>query len=166
MPWTEPVGDDTWRVRYRRTDGTKGAISGFPNATAAENHSSTMLHEQRTGTWIDPEDSRTTIAEFAPAWFDSLDIDQRTEENYRSFPQLDNTAFTELTNLGIRTWEKKLRASGLAKTTVDSIIKCLSLLLSDAAPEKLSPTGTRRTSPGVRISGSPYLNCVISTGIA
>ena len=33
VPWTEPAGDDTWRVRYRRADGTKGAISGFPSAT-------------------------------------------------------------------------------------------------------------------------------------
>jgi hypothetical protein len=103
VPWTEPAGDDTWRVRYRRADGTKGAISGFPDANAADDHISTMLHEQRTGTWIDPEDGRTTIAEFAPAWLDSLDIDQRTEENYRSFlkvhilPRWGNAAFAELT---------------------------------------------------------------------
>jgi integrase len=164
VPWTEPAGDDTWRVRYRRADGTKGAISGFPDATAAEDHISTMLHEQRTGTWIDPEDGRTTVSQFAPAWLDSLDIDQRTEENYRSFlkvhilPRWGNTAFAELANLGIRTWEKKLRASGLAKTTVDSIIKCFSLLLTDAVPEKLiaaNPLVARRRGRRRRAQRTP-----------
>ncbi len=116
MPWTEPAGDDTWRVRYRRR-APKAPSPASPPLDGADDHISTMLHEQRTETWIDPEDGRTTIAQFAPAWLDSLDIDQRNEENYRSFlkvhilPRSGNTAFAELTNLGIRTWKRPSTAA-------------------------------------------------------
>ncbi|MEU3628900.1 multidrug DMT transporter permease [Amycolatopsis coloradensis] len=153
MPWAEPVGDNTWRVRYRRADGSKGAIPGFPDETAANVYIADMEVEQRKGTWIDPVAGQTTVAEFAPGWLDSLDIDQRTEENYRSFlnvhilPRWGSAALAEITNLEVRKWEKKLRASGLAKTTVDSILKFFALVLTDAAEEKLiaaNPIQTRR----------------------
>ena len=38
LVWVEQSGDDTWRVRYRRTDNTIGSIPGFANETAAQNH--------------------------------------------------------------------------------------------------------------------------------
>ena len=145
MPWPEPAGDNTWRVRYRRDDGSKGAIPGFPDEKSADAYIADMEVEQRKGTWIDPTAGQTTAAEWGPGWLDSLDIDQRTEENYRSFlnrhilPRWGTTALADITNLKARTWEKKLRASGLAKTTVDSITKCFSLMLADDAHDKLIP---------------------------
>lgn len=164
MPWPEPAGDNTWRVRYRRADGTKGAIPGFPNETAAEAYIAEMEVEQRKGTWIDPTAGQITVAAWAPDWIESLDIDQRTEENYRSFlnkhilPRWGATALADITNLKVRSWEKKLRDSGLAKTTVDSIIKCFSLLLADAAAEKLiaaNPIQARRRGRRRRTQRTP-----------
>ncbi|GAA3850548.1 tyrosine-type recombinase/integrase [Amycolatopsis tucumanensis] len=146
VPWPEPVGDGTWRVRYRRDDGSKGAVPGFPDVKAAEAYITDMESEQRKGTWIDPAAGRIVVAEWAPDWLDALDIDQRTEENYRSIvrkhvvPRWGSTAFSDITNLNVRKWEKHLRASGLAKTTVDGIIKCFSLMLTDAADEKIIAT--------------------------
>ncbi|MTD58149.1 tyrosine-type recombinase/integrase [Amycolatopsis pithecellobii] len=164
MPWPEPAGDNTWRVRYRRADGTKGAIPGFPDEDAAEAYIAEMEVEQRKGTWIDPTAGQITVSAWAPDWIESLDIDQRTEENYRSFlnkhiqPRWGTTALADITNLKVRTWEKKLRASGLAKTTVDSIIKCFSLLLADAAAEKLiaaNPIQARRRGRRRRTQRTP-----------
>ncbi|GLY71688.1 tyrosine-type recombinase/integrase [Amycolatopsis taiwanensis] len=145
MPWSEQSGDKTWRVRYRRDDGSIGSLPGFPDQHAANIYIADMEAEQRKGTWIDPTAGKITLAAWATDWLESLDINQRTEENYRSFlnkhirPRWGTTALADITNLKVRTWEKQLRTSGLAKTTVDSIIKCFSLTLADAAAEKLIP---------------------------
>ncbi|WP_116046415.1 tyrosine-type recombinase/integrase [Amycolatopsis palatopharyngis] len=164
MPWAEQSADTTWRVRYRRDDGTIGSIPGFPTSTAANDHIADMEVAQRHGTWIDPAAGRITVAVWAPDWLASLDIDQRTEENYRSFltkhvlPRWGSTALADITNLQVRTWEKHLRASGLAKTTVDSIIKCFSLTLGDAADEKLiaaNPIHARRRGRRRRAHRTP-----------
>ncbi|MGW4591714.1 tyrosine-type recombinase/integrase [Amycolatopsis thermoflava] len=152
MPWAEPVTDDNWRVRYRRDGGGKGAITGFPDAKAAEDYIADMATDRRRGTWIDPAGGRTLVAEWAPDWLDALDIDRRTEENYRSIvrthilPRWGTTALADVTNLDSRRWEKELR-SGLAQATVVSIMKCFSLMLTDAADEKLiaaNPLQARR----------------------
>ena len=34
MAWVEKSGAQTWRVRYRREDGTIGAINGFTGKTS------------------------------------------------------------------------------------------------------------------------------------
>lgn len=154
MPWVDQTGDNTWRVRYRRDDGTIGSIPGFPDEKSANNYLLDMETDKRRGRWIDPTAGQTTVAAWAiPDWIGSLDVDQRTEENYRSFlkvhilPKWATTALADITNSKARTWEKNLRSSRLAKTTVDSIMKCFSLMLSDAADEKLidaNPIQTRR----------------------
>ncbi|MFD5089901.1 tyrosine-type recombinase/integrase [Amycolatopsis thailandensis] len=154
MPWPEQSGDDSWRVRYRRDDGTIGSVPGFPDETSANNYIADMDTDKRRGKWIDPLGGQTTVSAWAyDDWIDSLDVDQRTEENYRSFlkvhiiPQWGTTTLADLTNSKVRAWEKKLRNDGLAKSTVDSILKCFALLLSDAVDEKLidaNPIQNRR----------------------
>lgn len=141
MPWVEPSGQGSWRVRFRREDGSVASLPGFASEADANDHIDEMTVSQRKGTWIDPLAGQTTVAEYAPNWLASLDIDQRTEENYRGFinkhivPKWGATALDAVTNLAVRGWEKTLRAAKLAKTTVDSIIKCFSLMLSDAVGE-------------------------------
>ncbi|WP_329051151.1 multidrug DMT transporter permease [Amycolatopsis sp. NBC_01488] len=153
MPWVDQTGQDTWRVRYRRADGTIASIAGFPDEAAANNYIDDMETDKRRGKWIDPTGGQTTVAEWAGDWIDALDIDRRTEDNYRSFlkvhvlPRWGTTALADITNSKVRSWEKKLRQSGLADSTVASIMKCFSLLLSDAADETLidaNPIRNRR----------------------
>jgi hypothetical protein len=54
MAWVEQCGTRSWRVRYRRDDGTIGAIHGFATKTAATTHANTLESEQREGRFIDP----------------------------------------------------------------------------------------------------------------
>ena len=86
MAWAEQSGDNTWRVRYRRADNTIGSIPGFPDETTALDHAHDIESDQRRGQWRDPVAGRTTLNEFLDQheWLDSLDIDSRTEDNYRS----------------------------------------------------------------------------------
>ena len=86
MAWVEQCGDNTWRVRYRRDDDTIGAIPGFTSSMAAREYANDMESDRRRGTWIDPAAGQTTLGEFVDNndWLDSLDIDTRTLDNYRS----------------------------------------------------------------------------------
>ena len=155
MAWVEQSGDNTWRVRYRRDDDTIGAIPGFTSSSAAQEYANDMESDQRRGTWIDPAAGQTTLGEFVDNndWLDSLDIDTRTADNYRSMlhnhirPRWGDTALAEISNLKVQAWKKKLRAKPLAQVTVDGIVKLLSLILGDAADEKLiaaNPIRARR----------------------
>lgn len=150
MAWVEQRGD-SWRVRYRRDDGTIGDVSGFPNVTAASDYADDLESGQRNGTWIDPASGQTTVTEFIePDWFDALDVDTRTEQNYRSRwinhikPRWGNTALKAITSLSAHAWAKKLRAGGLSPVTVDDIMKVLTMMLADAAEEKLIPANPIR----------------------
>lgn len=143
MAWVEQCGDNTWRVRYRRDDGTIGSIPGFINEKAAEDHADDLESEKRKGTWLDPAAGQTLLNEFLTEWWGALDVDVRTEENYRSIlrnhikPRWGDTALAEIKNLKVLAWAKQLRASGLSPITVSGIIKLLSQILSDAADETL-----------------------------
>jgi integrase len=143
MAWKERVGKNSWRVRFRRDDDTIGNVTGFTSEEDANNYALDMESDQRKGSWIDPTAGQLTINEFIPDWLDALDVDSRTEDNYRSIlrnhiqPRWGKTALAEVSNLKVQAWRKHLRASGLATVTVDGFVKLLSLLLSDAADEKL-----------------------------
>lgn len=150
MAWVEQCGDNTWRVRYRRDDGTIGSIPGFTGKRVAENHAADLESDQRKGTWIDPASGQVALVEWTTDWIDALDVDRRTEDNYRSrlrhhiLPRWGTTALADITNLKTQAWAKNLRASGLAPVTVTDIMKLLSMILADAADEKLITTNPIR----------------------
>jgi hypothetical protein len=143
MAWVEQTGENSWRVRFRRGDGTIGDVTGFTSEDTADNYALDLESDQRQGAWIDPTAGRLTINEFVPEWLAALDVDRRTDDNYRSIvrnhiqPRWGQTALADISNLKVQGWKKDLRATGLAKITVDGVVKLLSLLLSDAADEKL-----------------------------
>ncbi|SDN05397.1 tyrosine-type recombinase/integrase [Allokutzneria albata] len=144
MPWSEPSGANSWRVRFRRDDGTIGSLPGFPTQRAADDHINDMKSEQRKGIWLDPTAGQIPLGDYVPEWLDGIDVSIRTEQNYRSLldnhilPRWKTTPLNEITNRAARAWEKKLRAEGkLAPVTIDGILKLLTLILADAADEKL-----------------------------
>lgn len=164
MAWVEQRGG-SWRVRFRRDDGSIGDITGFPNKTAAADYADDLESQQRSGTWIDPAGGQTTLAEFVdPDWFDALDVDPRTEQNYRQRwrnhiqPRWGDAALASITSLNAHAWAKKLRARGLAPVTVDGIMKVFTMMLADAVDEKLLAAnpirprrrGRRRHTGGTR----------------
>jgi integrase len=143
MAWVDRTGEKSWRVRFRREDHTIGNITGFTSEEAANNYALDMESDQRKGSWLDPTAGRLTINEFVPDWLDALDVDTRTEDNYRCIlrkhiqPRWGEKGLADISNLKVQAWKKDLRAKPLAKITVDNIVKLLSLLLSDAVDEKL-----------------------------
>ncbi|MCE7010047.1 N-terminal phage integrase SAM-like domain-containing protein [Kibdelosporangium philippinense] len=171
MAWVEQRGPKSWRVRYWRDDSTLGSIPGFPTKTAAEAHAGTLESEQRQGTWIDPAAGKITLAEWTVDWLDALDVARTTEAQYRSLiknhilPRWGTTPIANITGIAVAAWKKKTRAAGYATTTVSTMTKILSMLLADAADEKLihtnpsAPTGAANatTSRNANASG-PHPN--------
>jgi hypothetical protein len=146
MAWVEQSGNNHWRVRFRRDDGTIGSIPGFRNEKAAQDHANDLESDQRRGTWLDPTGGRTTMEEWLTDWWDALDIDTRTEDNYRSIvrnhivPRWGDTALADITNLKVQAWAKQLRAGHLSPITITGFVKLLSQILTDTAEDKLIVT--------------------------
>ena len=74
MAWVEQCGNRSWRVRFRRDDGTIGAIRGFPTKTAATEHANTLEADQREGRFLDPAAGKLTLSEWVEDWLEALDV--------------------------------------------------------------------------------------------
>jgi integrase len=142
MAWVERVSPTTWRVRYWKDDGTLGSVSGFPSKTAAQHHAEDMESAQRAGTFIDPADGRTTVADWVEQWLPALDVEIRTEEGYRGMlrnhilPQWGGTELSGVSGIQVAAWAKQLRQR-LAPATVSSIVKLFTMIMADAVAERL-----------------------------
>src|SRR5215469_13603286 len=110
MAWVEQTGEHSWRVRFRRADNTIGDLTGFPTEQDANNYALDLESDQRKGTWLDPTAGRLTINEFVPDWLDAIDVDIRTDDNYRSLlrnhiqPRWGTTALADISNLKVQAW--------------------------------------------------------------
>jgi len=169
MAWVEKSGKSTYRVRYFTDDGTIGSIPGFPTKKLADDHADTMEAHQRSGTWIDPAGGQTTFGEWVEEWLDALDVGLRTEENYRSklrahiLSRWAEIPLADITSLKAHAWAKTLRRDGLADITVSDTMKLLTLIMSDAAENKLIPTNPIRARRRGRGRRSPAREKVWAT---
>jgi integrase len=159
MAWSEKRGK-RWRVRYWCDDATLGSVPGFPTKRAADDYADTLQSDQRKGTWIDPAAGRLSLGEWAVSWMDALDVSRNTEAQYRSLltnhiePRWGQTSLSDITGIAVAAWTKKLRATGYAPATVATITKVLSMMLADAADDKLitaNPIRPRRRGKRVRV---------------
>ena len=153
MAWVEQCGNRSWRVRYRRDDGTIGAIRGFATKTAATEHANTLEADQREGRFLDPAAGKITLAEWSQDWLAALDVAIRTEDVYRSLlrrhilPRWGDHGLVDISGIKAAAWAKELRAAGYSAVTVAAVLKLLSLLLADATEERLiaaNPIRARR----------------------
>lgn len=145
MAWAEQSGQNSWRVRYRRSDQTIGSIPGFDSEKEAEDYANAMETDQQRGVWIDPARGQLTIGESIDDWLDAQDVSPRTADNQRSIatrhilPRWQNIPYIEITNSIYQKWRKELLASGLAPVTVDGIGKQFCTMVSDAHWDRVIP---------------------------
>jgi hypothetical protein len=150
MSFVERSSRSTWRVRYWRDDGTHGSLSGFPTKAAAEAKARELDADRQRGQFIDPDAGTLSLADWTTTWFDALDVAPTTRAQYRSLirthilPRWGTTALAEVSGTAVNTWIKKLRDGGYAPATVSTILKVLSMILADAADERLIPANPIR----------------------
>jgi hypothetical protein len=85
MAWIEQTGECSWRVRYPRPIGGYGSVSGFGSKKAARDFAEDLESDRRRGRWLDPDGAKVTVAAWAARWVGTLDVETRTEENYRAY---------------------------------------------------------------------------------
>jgi integrase len=84
-----------------------------------------------------------TLADWSQDWLGALDVAIRTEDFYRSLlrrhvlPRWGEHGLADISGIKAAAWAKQLRDQGYSSVTVASVMKLLSLLLSDAADERL-----------------------------
>jgi integrase len=145
MAYTEKSGCNSWRVRYERDDGTLGSLSGFTSEDAANEEARRINMERHGGSRTDVVSGRRLFGDWVEPWFASIDVAPTTLAQYRSLtrnhivPRWSPIPFDGIGNLAAHTWAAQLRASGLADSTVKTIMKLLNMMLSDAADEGIIP---------------------------
>ena len=170
MAWVEQCGNRSWRVRYRRDDGTIGATHGFTTKTAATDHANTLESDQREGRFLDPAAGKITLADWSEDWLQALDVAIRTEDVYRSLlrrhilPRWGEHGLVDISGIKAAAWAKELRDRGYSATTVTAVTKLLSLLLADATEERLiaaNPIRAGAAAPNAapNASGPPRRRC-------
>lgn len=95
-------------------------------------------------------------------WVETLDVETRTEENYRSYlrnrilPRRGYTALGDITSVAVTIWLKDLRKR-YAASTVAGIRTVFSMMLDDAVDQRLISTNPvhRRRRRGRRRDHSP-----------
>ncbi|CRK61947.1 Prophage LambdaBa02, site-specific recombinase, phage integrase family [Alloactinosynnema sp. L-07] len=163
MAWVEQTGAGKWRVRYRATSGgSYRSVSGFRTRKAAKAYAEDMATDKRRGTWLDPAGCATSVEAWVKCWVDTLDVETRTEENYRGvlrnhiLPHWGQTALSDISTLAVTAWLKHLRKD-YAASTVATIRTVFSMLLDDAVDERLIPANPvrRRRRRGRRRDHGP-----------
>jgi len=162
MAWVEQTGKQSWRVRYARLPGGYGSVSGFTSKKVALHYADDLESDRRRGRWLDPEGAKTTIDNWAARWIETVDVETRTEENYRAYlrnhilPQWHGAQLGGITSLAVATWRKDL-CKRLAASTVACIFTVFSMMLDDAVDERLIPTSPvhRRRRRGRRCDHAP-----------
>jgi hypothetical protein len=145
MAWIEQTGKCSWRVRYPRPTGGYGSISGFSSRKTARDYTDDLESDRRRGQWLDPDGAKTSAAAWAARWIETLDVETRTEENYRAYlrnhilPRWGTTSLGEITALAVNAWIKALRQR-YAASTVAGIVTVFSMMFDDAVDEHLIPT--------------------------
>lgn len=129
-------------MRYRARDGKAPSVSGFRSREEAENYASDMATDRRRGTGLDPKGAATPLVDWADTWIDTLDVEPRTEENYRSrlrshiLPVWGSRKLGEIAASEVTRWFKELRGR-YAASTVAGIRTVFKMLLEDAVDERL-----------------------------
>src|SRR5688572_23276520 len=136
MAWSEKSGKNSWRVRYERDDGTLDSMSGFTSEEAADEVVARLNREVTMRGYI-PTASSQPFGGWIEPWFGSIDVADSTRSQYLSLtrnhiePRWGSVPFNAISNIDAHTWAMKLRNSGLADSTIKTIMKVLTMMLAD-----------------------------------
>lgn len=127
MAWIEQTGHQSWRVRDPRPGGGHGSQSGFTSRNAARDYADDLESDRRRGRWLDTDGAKTLVATWAAKWVETLDVEIRTEENYRAYlrnhilPRWGTTPLGVVTALDVTSWIKTLHQRYAASTVAGTV---------------------------------------------
>ncbi|SFT31787.1 hypothetical protein [Streptomyces sp. ok210] len=142
----------TWKVRYKKPDGSRGTESGFPTKKTAEDWGDAQEAAIRAGRWVDPALQRMTFGEFAHKWMKAKPkrgntVDKRWNLlQQHIFPKWEHTPLLSFNWFDVDTWQQGLACDDV---TAGHAVSLMSSILTGAVDSKhiaVNPLfGRRRT---------------------
>jgi len=148
----KPTKQFTWKVRYKKPDGTRGTESGFPTKRTAEEWGEEQEAAIRAGRWIDPALQRMTFGEFARRWMKvkpkrGNTVDKRWNLlQQHIFPKWEHTPLQSFNWFDVDAWQQSLACDDV---TAGHCVSLMSSILTGAVDARHLPVnplfGRRRT---------------------
>jgi integrase len=133
-------GPKSWRVKYKRPDGSEASESGFETKAAALAWGRDQEADIRQGRWTDSTSSTLTVAEWIDRWTAMQDVALSTETlrqhllSHFILPAWGARQIGSLTSEEIIRWENTLPAqAGISRRTAQMARGLLATILGDAA---------------------------------
>jgi integrase len=145
VAFVEKTGPTLWRVRYWSDQGVHASITGFTSEAAARAKAIEIDVDLRRGTFQDPAAGRVPLGDWAQRWLDSLDLAPATIAQYRALTRVHiltrwgGMDLKDISGMEVHKWAAGLRRGGYAHSTVTTLVKLMSMMLADAARERLIP---------------------------
>ncbi|MEU3826521.1 hypothetical protein AB0F36_14550 [Streptomyces sp. NPDC029080] len=142
----------TWRVRYKKPDGSWGSEPGFPTKRLAEDWGEQQEAAIREGRWVDPDLSRTRFGAFVKEWMEAQKPRGRTTMNRwerletHILPQWKDTPLIALNWFDVEAWARGL-ALTVARSTVRDCVQLMSRIVNGAVDKRylaVNPLAGRR----------------------
>jgi integrase len=133
----------SYEITYR-VDG-RMVRRRFPTRQAALDAAARARAEVLDGTHIAPAQGRTTLAEYAGRWLETLQVRPSTRYHYEIYlrrhvlPALGSRSLAALRRSDIQALVGQLSRKGLQPSTVDSIYKIVAMVLRSAVYDRLLP---------------------------
>lgn len=114
MAWVEQTGTQTWRVRLPDGEGRIRSVSAFASEQQARHYAAEMAARRRPGVWVDPSEGQMTLHAWTQSWLPTLNVSERTEENYRRnlrrhlLPRWGDQPLAGISATDINTWVGQL----------------------------------------------------------
>ena len=127
----------TWRVKYKRPDGSWGSESGFPTKVLAEEWGEQQEAAIREGRWVDPQLSRKKFGDFVDEWMKAQKPRGRTEINRwerldgHILPKWRDTQMITINWFEVEAWARQLALSA-ARSTVKDCVQLMSRIMNGA----------------------------------
>lgn len=151
-----------YRARYRDADGKehsrhfKFKTKTMTGELSAQEWLDQVTASVVTGTYLDPKTAKVTVGEWCQIWMQGYETNRAsTVRQARSHikhivAEFGSRPLSSVRPSEVKAWTAKLKAAGLADSTVYALHARLSHLFSDAAHDGLIPRSpvSRRTSPG------------------
>lgn len=160
MAYAESRGK-TWRVKYKKPNGSWASESGFETKKAALAWGRDQETDIRRSTWIDPKHAEERFGTFAEQVFAKARLAINTRAKYRSYldrhllPQWEDYPLGAIFNdyQEIEGWVKDLHEE-LTEPSVASVFAYFSRILEVAVKERKIPANPAR---GVRVTSGEYV---------
>jgi integrase len=145
-----------WQARYAGPDGIdRPAPETFATKTDAEVWLTLQEAEIRSGDWINPDDGKILLADYARTWIDERsELRPKTVVLYRYLlrrhiaPALGQVAIGDIQPSRVRRWRKQLLDGGVSAVTAAKAYRLLKAILNTALDD-----GVIRRNP-CRIKGA------------